>query len=206
MAAKQKLDQLAEEARELEKRKAARDYWEKTQEEERAQEAASMVYHQNQAKYLAQKEKKRLEEKAKEDERNLRRHNKTVKQVLNQVAKASRQGKDADNDGDDEETEEESSTGESENVNQQTHQDQHALPDEGREGPTGEGQEVANNKAVEPLTSGERSMVSLSPSKKNSLSLRKGSQVRRGSQERRESGQPSAPWQPSAPRTQQYVA
>lgn len=113
IAAKERLQQLTEEAREAEKRKVSKEYWEKTQAEERAQEAASMIYHQRQAEHLAQKEKLRVEAKAREDERHLRLHNKTVRQVLSQVAKTSRQGKVTDDEEDDGDSDDGSSDDES---------------------------------------------------------------------------------------------
>lgn len=123
IAAKERLHQLAEEAREADKRKAAKEYWEKTQAEERAQEAASMLYHQQQAKHLAQKENRRVEEeKAREDAEYLRRHNKTVKQVLSQVAKASGGGDEGDGQDDEEESSEESSSDELERTEHQNSQ------------------------------------------------------------------------------------
>lgn len=122
IALKERLHQLSEEARETERRKAAQAHWEKTEAEERAQEAASMLYHQNQARYLAQKEKTRVEAKAKEEGTHLRLHNKTVKQVLSQVAKASRHSKDVDDDGEDEDSDEEKSSEESEPESKNQHQ------------------------------------------------------------------------------------
>lgn len=130
IAPKKRLHQLSEEARETERRKAAQAHWEKTEAEERAQEAASMLYHQNQARYLAQKEKTRVEAKAKEEGTHLRLHNKTVKQVLSQVAKASRHSKDVDDEGDDEDSDEDKSSEESEPGSQNEHQHQ-AQPGEG---------------------------------------------------------------------------
>lgn len=122
--AKEKLNRMAEDATDRESRRVAKEHWEKTQAEEREQEAARMLYHQNQAEYLAQKEKNRVEAKAKEEEAHLRRHNKNVKQVLSQVAKASRQGKDSDMDGDDEDSEAEGSSDESEIETHQGKQNQ----------------------------------------------------------------------------------
>ena len=121
IAAKERLNQMAEEVREADQRKAAKAYWEKSQAEERAQEAASSIYHQKQAKHLAQKEKIRAEAKAREGEGYLRLHNKTVKQVLSQVAKAG-QGKDAGDVEEEEESEERSSSNESISAQQQASQ------------------------------------------------------------------------------------
>lgn len=114
IAAKEKLHRRAEEAREEERRKASQAYWEKTQAEERAQEEARLVYHQNQVKYLAEKEKSRVEDEAKKEEEHLRNHNRTVKQVLSRVAKAGRQDRDGDEEGDDEDSDKEDSSEESE--------------------------------------------------------------------------------------------
>lgn len=130
IAAKERLHQLLEEARETERRKAAKEHWEKTEAEERAQEAASMLYHQKQARYLAQKEKTRAEAKAKEEETHLCLHNKTVKQVLSQVAKASRHSKDVDDEGDDEDSDKDKSSKESKPGSQNEHQHQNQ-PGEG---------------------------------------------------------------------------
>lgn len=122
VAAKERLHRMTEEAREIEQRRAAKLYWEKTEAEERAQEAARMLYHQKQAKYLAQKEKNRVEEKAKEEKEYLSLHNKTVKQVLSQVAKANGQSKDRDDDGDDGTSDEESESNGSESDGHTEHQ------------------------------------------------------------------------------------
>lgn len=124
IAAKERLNQMAEQARELERRKAAQAHWEKTQAEERTQEAARLVYHQNQAKLLAEKEKGRLQAEAREEEEHLRRHNKTVKQALSQVAKAHRQGKD-DEVHDEEENSGVDSSDESDSGSQQEHGPHH---------------------------------------------------------------------------------
>lgn len=119
LAAKERLQRLNEETREAEQRKAAQIHWEKTQEEERVQEAAKMKYHQNQTKYLAEKEKLRVEEKSKEEEQHLRQHNKKVRQVLSQVAKASGQGNEGDEVADEDNVEEETSSTESDGVEEQ---------------------------------------------------------------------------------------
>lgn len=136
IAAKERLEQLTEEAREIESRKASEAHWEKTQAEERAQEAASLLYHQRQAEHLAQKEKARVEAKAREDEKHLRLHNKTVRQVLSQVAKASRQGKDDNDAGDEGESEEEDSSDKSGTDTQQKGQPQRQGHKELVKGPT----------------------------------------------------------------------
>lgn len=130
IAAKEKLNRMAEEAREAEERKVAREHWEKTQEEERAQEAAKLVFHKRQAEHLTQKEKTGLEAKAKEEERHLRLHNRNVKQVLSQVAKAGKLGGDAVDVDDDEDPVEESSTEESSGENQHENQHQSLDPHE----------------------------------------------------------------------------
>lgn len=149
IAAKEKLHKLAEEAREADQRNAARAYWEKTQAEERAQEAASLLYDQQQADRLAQKEKIRVEAKAREEERHLRQHNKTVRQVLSQVAKASSHGRDVDDEGDDENSEDKSSSEESVIVNQQDNQQQKRSQQEKGKEPTGEAEKIEGEDTIE---------------------------------------------------------
>lgn len=87
IAAKEKLNKLAEEAREAEERKAAQVAWEEEQEEERAQEQARLVHRQKKAEEEAKREKVRAEMKAREDAEYLKRHNRTVKKVLSQAAR-----------------------------------------------------------------------------------------------------------------------
>lgn len=100
IAAKEKLHQVAEEAREAEDRNTAQTRWEAAQEEERA----------------------RVEARQKEEADYLKRHNKTVKQVLSQVAKTNSKN-DIDDQDESEETEEESEDIDSESQSERRVQD-----------------------------------------------------------------------------------
>lgn len=111
-AAKERLHQLTQVARGDEERKERQMRREKERQDERAQEEANRKHQENKAKIVAEREKRQAEERAKEEYRYLSQHNKTVKKVLSQVARAERKGDQSEEeemeDDEEEETEEES--------------------------------------------------------------------------------------------------
>lgn len=107
-AAKEKLQQLTERAREEESKKQTQDERDKSQAQDRAQEEARAAHQQNKEKIRVEREKARQQARAREEEEYLKKHNKTVKQVLSQAARLANDDSEAassENDGSDEEDE-----------------------------------------------------------------------------------------------------
>ena len=84
------------EAQEAEERREAQAKWEVAWVQERSREHAKLVQQKGREEAKIKREKITVEAKAREDAEYLKRHNKTVKQVLSQAAKHNRRAEDCE--------------------------------------------------------------------------------------------------------------
>lgn len=125
-AAKERLQQLTQTAREEEEGRVEALRREKDRVEERAQIENTKQHQINKVRLQAEKEKAITDKKEKEEREYLRKHNRTVTKVLSQVAKGTRGGSTSEEEDDEEDDEGRTDDESDQDDVQPTNQGQHA--------------------------------------------------------------------------------